>query len=298
MDTDRPFRIERFLHTYSYEAARFAVLRRFTDLRQGWQLAEGRLRAWWRDRLVELERHAVVRWLSGRSSLAFARNCPPVGVVTSNRTRHCNWSLVCPYCRARLAAAAYKRMAALAFPVRRAPASPYSTLALLRLELRLPVRGGFAGLYEPAEEVADDVWRASAKSARDCLSSSPVSLLASPPLVDAAVSYAQPVLTADDLRVRIAVTALSTRGRQQVEADVEALRPRLLPLVLRYRFADGVTRRALTRLVAAPFHFPFQMYSLFADGVLPPFRLRELADMCVGRRLLRTHGKCYDLPRS
>lgn len=288
---DRKFKIKRFVTSYPVEAARRAVLFRFTTAQGGLREAERRLRTWWRGRLQDIAGSAAIGWLTGGSDVQFARNCPPVGVVTDDQTRRCRGrAYFCPYCRGRQVASVYARMADFVFPERLVRRSTCDVVGIFRYDRRVPFR------YDPRDTPIEDflaeqadVWSDALDEAARHVDAADFRRFAESPFCKAAFVYAQPYLDLCDVVVTVGAVFAGVGG--------EAALGEAAASVDHYRatcdFHAGFDREDLMRLVALPFEFPFDMHDQMQDGVLSNHQLPGLLSVTAGRRLLRTYGGCY-----
>lgn len=107
---DLTFNLEKVLDSYRYKAARACVFTPllgntwFRDGNEGIARIDeaiGKVQRMWRHRLVELRAAGNWKALAPKQALQYMRNCPPFGVVTTDRAYACDRGLICPFCYAR-----------------------------------------------------------------------------------------------------------------------------------------------------------------------------------------------------
>lgn len=100
MINDLPFEVVALSDAYRCRAVRAALL---TASWKGGERPErfvrdhGKLREKWRACVMRLHEGGYEKLMT-RRACQYARNCPPVGVTTANKSRRCGMSHLCPFC--------------------------------------------------------------------------------------------------------------------------------------------------------------------------------------------------------
>lgn len=266
--TDTYFVVKRVPKTYAYEAARKATLFRFVGLSRGFRYAEGYLRMWWRSLLLclyEVSKTTTKRAGLVKKKIQFGRNCPPACSVAQKQSRLCCQAYFCPYCRGRLASAAYLTAVSKSFQEKQCI---FDRLSLVIIEQKIPKASSWA---KTATEAAaqfrgydlDGIVRRSSAVA--------------------AIAYKQPYVDVEEQQLRLRYGMLLLNAKP-IKVDDSQISLHTGPL----------RRRVFCDAIAEIFAYPFAQF----DDNLTQTELLDvydtITDLTKRHRLFRTYGRFYD----